>query len=158
MVEVVAGKFDRLRMVMNEKWKRHWVACEALAIGRGGIAAVSEATRMSPTTIRKGIREIEEEYPELAEQAGSGRVRRSGGGRHRLTEHDATLKETLQSLVDPATRGDPMSPLLWTSKSTRKLAKELHGLGHHVSYRTVARMLNDMGFSLQANATAIASN
>jgi hypothetical protein len=152
MVEVVAGKFDRLRIVMNERLKRHWAACEAMAIGRGGIATVSEAIGMSPTTIRKGMREIQEDYPELAEAAGSGRVRCSGGGRHRLTEHDATLERTLRELVDPATRGDPMSPLLWTSKSTRKLAKELQGLGHHVSYRTVARMLNDMGFSLQANA------
>lgn len=152
MVEVVASKFDRLRSVMNEKLKRHWAACEAMAIGRGGIAAVSEATGMSPTTIRKGIREIEEKYPELAQEAGSGRIRRPGAGRHRLTEHDATLEKALRDLVDPATRGDPMSPLLWTSKSTRKLAKELQGLGHHVSYRTVARMLNEMEYSLQANA------
>jgi transposase len=152
MVAVVGDKFDRLRMLMNEKLKRHWAACEAMAMGRGGITVVSEATGMSPTTIRKGIREIEQEYPELAEQATGGRVRRPGGGRHRLTEHDATLQETLQKLVDPATRGDPMCPLLWTSKSTRNLAKELQQLGHEVSYRTVARMLKDMGFSLQANA------
>jgi len=137
---------------MNEKLKRRWAACEAMAIGRGGISAVSEATGMSRTTIRKGIREIEQEYPELAEQASNKRVRRSGGGRHRLTEHDPTLKETLHKLVDPATRGDPTSPLLWTSKSTRNLAKELQQLGHRVSYRTVARMLGDIGFSLQANS------
>jgi transposase len=152
MTAVVADKFDRLRSLMNEKLKRHWAACEAMAMGHGGISAVSEATGMSPTTIRKGIREIEQEYPELAEQVSGGRVRRPGGGRHRLTEHDTTLEETLRKLVDPATRGDPMSPLLWTSKSTRNLAKELQELGHHVSYRTVARMLKDMGFSLQANA------
>ena len=152
MVGMVADKFDKLRSLMNEKLKRHWAACEAMALGRGGISAVSEATGMSPTTIRKGIREIEQKYPELAEQAGGGRVRRPGGGRYRLTEHDATLKETLEKLVDPATRGDPMSPLLWTSKSTRNLAKELQQSGHQVSYRTVARMLMDLGFSLQANA------
>jgi len=152
MAAVVTDKFGRLRVLMNERLKRCWAACEAMAIGRGGIAAVSEATGMSPTTIRKGICEIEQEYPELAEEASSGRIRRLGGGRHRLSEHDATLKETLQNLVDPATRGDPMSPLLWTSKSTRNLAKELEELGHHVSYRTVARMLTDLGFSLQANA------
>lgn len=130
MVGVVADKFDRLRILMNEKLKRHWAACEAMALGRGGISAVSEATGMSPTTIRKGIREIEQEYPELAEQSSGGRVRRPGGGRYRLTEHDPTLKETLEKLVEPATRGDPMSPLLWTSKSTRNLAKELQQLGH----------------------------
>ena len=152
MVGMVADKFDNLRSLMNEKLKRHWAACEAMALGRGGISTVSEATGMSPTTIRKGIREIEQEYPELAEQAGGGRVRRPGGGRYRLTEHDPTLKETLEKLVDPATRGDPMSPLLWTSKSTRNLAKELQQSGYQVSYRTVARMLMDLGFSLQANA------
>ena len=152
MVGIVAGKFDRLRGVMNEKLKRRWAACEAMAIGRGGISAVSEATGMSRTTIRKGIREIEQEYPEIAEETGSGRVRQPGGGRHRLTEQDPTLEEDLVKLVDPATRGDPMSPLLWTSKSTRNLAKELQQLGHRVSHQTVARLLADIGYSLQANS------
>ena len=152
MVAVVADRFGRLRTLMNEKFKRHWAACEAMAMGRGGISAVSEATGMSRTTICRGIREIEEDYPELADQAPRDRIRRAGGGRQRLTEHDPTLTDALEQLVDPATRGDPMSPLLWTSKSTRNLARELRQLGHQVSYRTVARMLNDIGFSLQANA------
>ena len=152
VVVVVAYKYDRLRTVMNEKLKRHWAACEAMAMGPGGISAVCEATGISRTTIRKGIREIEQEYPELVEQAGKDRIRRPGGGRRRLTEHDPTLKESLEELVDPATRGDPMSPLLWTSKSTHKLARELRQLGHQVSDRTVARMLDDLGFSLQANS------
>ena len=152
MVGIVAEKFDRLRTLMNEKLRRRWAACEAMAMQRGGIAAVCKATGMSPNTIRKGIREIEEEYPELVERVSNERVRQPGGGRHRLSEHDPTLRETLEKLVDPATRGDPMSPLLWTSKSTRHLAKELQQLGHQVSYRTVARMLGDIGFSLQANS------
>ena len=80
MVAVVAEKFDKLRTLMDEKLKRHWAACEAMAMGRGGISAVCEATGMSPTTIRKGIREIEQEYPELADQARGGKVRRPGGG------------------------------------------------------------------------------
>ena len=144
MVGIVAEKFDRLRIVMNEKLRRRWAACEAMAMHRGGIAAVCKATGMSPNTIRKGIREIEEEYPELAERVSNERVRQPGGGRRRLTDHDPTLRETLEKLVDPATRGDPMCPLLWTSKSTRHLAKELQQLGHQVSYRTVARMLGDI--------------
>lgn len=111
MVGSVAEKFDRLRIVMNEKLRRRWAACEAMAMQRGGIAAVSKATGMSPNTIRRGIREIEEEYPELAERVSNERVRQPGGGRHRLTEHDPTLRETLEKLVDPATRGDPMCPL-----------------------------------------------
>lgn len=152
MVGIVADKFDRLRGVMNENLKRRWAACEAMAIGRGGISAVSEATGMSRTTIRKGIREIEQEYPDIAEQGRGDRVRRPGGGRHRLTEHDPTLEKDLEKLVDPATRGDPMSPLLWISKSTRNLANQLQQLGHQASHQTVARMLGDIGYSLQANS------
>lgn len=152
MVANVSGKFEKLRKVMDEKLKRRWAACEALAMGGGGISAVSEAIGMSRTTIRKGIREIEQEHPELAEEVSHKRIRRPGGGRQRLTAHDPTLQDDLAKLVDPATRGDPMCPLLWTSKSTRNLAKELQQLGHKVSYRTVARMLEDIGFSLQANS------
>lgn len=152
MVSILRDKFIRLRSTMNEKLKRRWAACEAMAMGRGGISAVSEATGMSRTTIRKGIREIEQEWPQLAEETGSTRIRQTGGGRRRLSEHHPELQEALKRLVDPATRGDPMSPLLWTSKSSRKLAKELQGLGYQISYRTVARMLGAIGFSLQGNS------
>ena len=152
MAAAVAEKFDKLANSMNENLKRRWAACEAMSLGRGGISAVSEATGMSRTTIRKGIGEIEQEYPALVEQIDSERIRRPGGGRRRLVEHDPALEVTLKELVDPATGGEPTCPLLWTSKSTRKLAKELQQLGHSVSYRTVARMLQTLGFSLQANA------
>jgi hypothetical protein len=148
---LVADKFQKLCSMMNEKLKRRWAACEALALGRGGIAAVAQATGMSRTTIRKGIHEVQELYPDLADRVTPERVRQPGGGRHPLTEHDPTLKADLGRLVDPVTRGEPTSALLWTSKSTRTLAKELNRLGHEVSYRTVARLLLDLGFSLQAN-------
>jgi Rhodopirellula transposase DDE domain len=151
MAYLVADKFQRLGSMMNEKLKRHWAACEALSMGRGGIAAVALASGMSRTTIRKGIREIQQLYPDLAAPAASQRTRRAGGGRRSLTEHDPTLQADLKRLVDPVTRGEPNSALLWTSKSTRTLAKELGRLGHAVSYRTVARLLFDLGFSLQAN-------
>lgn len=137
--------------MMSEKLKRRWAACEAMALGRGGISAVSEATGMSRTTIRKGIDEINTEYPELSESISSGRCREPGGGRRSLVEKDPSLRTDLEKLVQPATRGEPTSPLLWTSKSTRKLANELQKQGHEVSYRTVARMLGDLGYSLQAN-------
>src|SRR5206468_8696502 len=78
-------------------------------------------------------------------------IRRPGGGRHRLTVNDATLLRDLEALVDPTARGDPMSPLRWTCKSTRHLAEALGGLGHVVSHQTVARLLTDLGYSLQAN-------
>lgn len=147
----VADKFQRLSSMMNEKLKRHWAACEALAMGRGGIAMVAQATGMSRTTIRKGIQEVQQLYPALTDQVAPERVRRPGGGRPPVTEHDQTLISDLQHLVDPVTRGEPTSALLWTSKSTRTLAQELGRLGHDVSYRTVARLLLDQGFSLQAN-------
>jgi len=136
---------------MNEKLKRRWAACEALALGRGGISTVASATGMSRATIRKGIHEVQHTFGDLAEQLRGERVRQPGAGRPHLTAQDPTLLLALKHLIDPATRGDPMSPLLWTSKSTRKLAEQLQRQGHHVSYRTVARLLQDLGFSLQAN-------
>jgi len=151
MAPVVAEKFSRLQSMMNEKLKRRWAACEAMAIGRGGISVVSRATGISRATIHKGVQEIEEGFPDLADEIMGGRIRRPGGGRRRLAEHDAALESDLQKLVEPATRGEPTSPLLWTSKSTRKLAKELQKQGHDITYRTVARMLRELGFSLQAN-------
>lgn len=148
---VVQEKYDRLSHMMNERLRRRWAACEALAIGHGGISAVSNATRLSRTTIRKGVLEIQEQFPELAEHVAPGRSRRAGGGRRPLYETDDSLLGDLETLVDPATRGDPMSPLLWTSKSTRKLAKELKRQGHQVSHMTVSRLLKQLGYSLQAN-------
>lgn len=150
MAAVVAEKYDRLSSMMNERLRRRWAACEAMSMGRGGISAVADATGISRTTIRKGIREIEQEYPGLADDLNK-RIRRPGGGRRALTESDRSLQADLKKLVEPATRGEPTTALLWTSKSTRKLAKELQHLKHKVSYRTVARMLRDLGYSLQAN-------
>ena len=151
MVASVAEKFSQLALMMNEKLQRRWAACEAMTVGRGGIAAVARATGMSPTTIRKGIKEIEQELPQLAETIDSGSIRRPGGGRRPLARSDATLQADLRRLLEPATRGTATAALLWCSKSTRHLAGELERLGHHVSYRTVARLLHQMGYSLQAN-------
>lgn len=151
MVGSVAQKFSRLALVMNEKLRRRWAACEAMAVGRGGVAEVARATGISPTTIRKGIKEIERELPQLAGTIDSGGIRRAGGGRRPLARSDATLQADLERLLEPATRGTATAALLWCSKSTRHLAGELKRLGHHVSYRTVARLLHRMGYSLQAN-------
>ncbi len=148
---LVQEKYERLSQMMNERLKRRWAACEALAIGRGGVSAVSEATRMSRTTIRKGIREIQEEFPDLADDVVSQRCRCEGGGRRPLHKTDNSLLGDLEKLVEPATRGDPSSPLLWTSKSTRKLAAELARMGHQVSHMTISRLLKQLGYSLQAN-------
>ena len=123
------------------------VAVEALAIGRGGQTAVAQATGVSRTTIQQGIRELQQ--PEL--RAGKGRIRRSGGGRKSGVVLDPSLREELERLVEPTTRGDPESPLRWTCKSVRKLAEELKARGHQTSHRMVAELLHDLGYSLQAN-------
>ncbi len=151
MVASVADKFGRLSSMMNEKLKRRWAACEAMALGRGGISAVARATAMSRTTIRKAVAEIKQEFPQLAQTIHAGGIRKPGGGRRPLSETDASLRADLERLVESATRGTSTSALQWTSKSTRRLAQELDKLGHAVSYRTVARMLHEMGYSLQSN-------
>ena len=131
--------------------RRHWSACEALAIGRGGISAVCEATGISRTTIRVGIAELEEGPRVEGREADRGRIRRPGGGRRRLTQADRGLLSDLEALVAPTTRGDPQSPLRWTLKSTRRLCEELTRQGHSVSHRSVATLLHEIGYSLQAN-------
>ena len=151
MVASVADKFCQLSSMMNEKLKRRWAACEAMALGRGGISAVARATAMSRTTIRKAVAEIEQRYPHLAETINAGRIRSAGGGRRPLDETVVSLRADLEGLLESATRGASTSALQWTAKSTRHLARELGELGHNVSYRTVARMLHQMGYSLQAN-------
>jgi len=138
---------------MDEHVRRCWAACEARAIGWGGITAVSEATGLSHPTIRAGLAEVQGGAPraEEDEPPTAHRIRRGGGGRRRVTERDQTLLQDLQSLLEASTRGDPRSPLLWTSKSTRHLADALVQQGHHVSHDTVARLLDELHYSLQAD-------
>lgn len=148
--QVIKQKFLVLNPLLDERTRRLWAACEAKALGWGGIAVVSQATGLSRTTISAGWRE----YAQQAEPADGmpvGRTRRVGGGRKRLTQHDPQLWRDVESLVDPITRGDPQSPLRWTCKSTYKLATELQAMGHVVSARTVAHLLKGMHYSLQAN-------
>ena len=151
MVATVQDKFRVLACGMNERLRRHWAACEAMAQGWGGISAVCRSTGLSQTTIRKGIAEIQEHMPHLTEEIEQGRSRRPGGGRSPWTETDTRLERDLKRLLEPATRGEPTRALLWTSKSTRHLAAELSRKGHDVSYRTVARMLQKLDYSLQGN-------
>jgi hypothetical protein len=149
-IERIRQKFLVLRPVMDERMRRQWAACEASALGWGGMTAVAEATGLAWNTIQAGMRELEHraEHPkELIDD----RIRRCGGGRKRLTEADPQLLKALESLVDPVTRGHPESPLRWTCKSTAKLAEELTRQNHPVTDRTVATMLKAAGYSLQAN-------
>jgi hypothetical protein len=148
----VRQKYEALAPLLHEKAQRRWAACEARALGRGGISLVAAATGLSRPTIHRGLAELNSS-PDESEDANPKRprIRRPGGGRPRLTSGDRTLLQDLHHLVTPATRGDPMSPLLWTSKSTRHLAEALGTLGHHVSHQTVARLLTECGYNLQAN-------
>ena len=148
-VATILEKYMALEPLLDERARRIWAATEARALGRGGVSRVMEATGMSRRRIASGIREIESSG--AGGVRATGRARAPGGGRKRLAERDPGLASDLERLVDPATRGDPEGPLLWTSLSAEKLADALRGRGHEVSGRTVSRMLRAMGYSLQAN-------
>ncbi len=146
----IATKYRALSGLMDERMSRQWAAAESAVYGWGGIRAVSKATGISPHTIRKGSAEL------AVRETDSGtpiprRIRRPGGGRKCCTESDPELTTALELLVDPTTRGDPMSPLRWTCKSTTRLAEELKRQGHPVSPSTVGRLLRAAGYSLQSN-------
>ena len=131
---------------LNERQRRIWAATEARSHGRGGIAAVARATGISEDTVGRGIKELREGV-----RLEAGQVRRRGAGRRALTVSDPSLLVDLQGLVDPDTRGDPESPLRWSSKSLGKLASALVDAGHQVSDRTVGKLLKGLGFRLHAN-------
>ena len=145
----LAVKFAVLFPHLNERQRRLLMAAEARGLGHGGVRAVARAASVSETTVRKGVFELE------AGEEPLGRVRRPGGGRRRVADLDPGLRSALLALVEPDERGDPMSPLRWTVKSTRTLARELNRAGHRVSADTVGDLLREEGFSLQANAKTI---
>jgi hypothetical protein len=131
--------------VLDERGRRLWAASEARAAGRGGIAAVVRATGISESTVVRGLADLDG-----GEVPRPGKVRRHPG-RTPILEREPGLAKDLERLVDPVTRGDPESPLRWTSKSGAKLAEALREMGHDVVDRTVLRLLKAMGYSLQAN-------
>jgi hypothetical protein len=132
--------------LLDERGRRLWAAAEARSHGRGGVAAVVRATGISESTVTRGLAELDS-----GEVLRAGRVRRPGAGNKPVTETHPGIEEALERLVDSGTRGDPQSPLRWTSKSAAKLAEGLRELGHDVAGRTVSRLLGRMGYSLQAN-------
>lgn len=151
ITQTIAAKFTILRPFLDERARRLWAAVEARAIGRGGISWVAEATGLSRPTIRAGLQELAAPVLATSPQATTERVRCPGGGRQSLGTRDPHLLQALETLVDPVTRGDPMSLLRWTCKSAAQLAVALRTQGHPVSERTVNRLLHDLGYSLQSN-------
>lgn len=142
----IRAKYRSLEPTMNERYRRLWAGTEAKAIGRGGIAIVIRATGLVRNTIVRGLKELARKkllYPE--------RVRSPGAGRKPTTQLVPGLMRTLEELVEPLTRGDPESPLRWTSKSTRHLAKQLNEQGYKVSHNLVAILLRNLDYSLQGN-------
>ena len=150
VLRAIESKYRSLSVLMDERMRRQWAAAESRAYGWGGVRAVSTVTGMSPNTIRKGLAElaVRDENPDAPVEPA---LRRTGAGRKRRTETDPELLDALESLVEPTTRGDPESALRWTCKSTTLLARELTRHRHPVSARTVGRLLNESGYSLQSN-------
>ena len=145
-VKALRQKFRLLFPSLDERTRRLAVAVEAQALGWGGISAVSRATGITHVTIRRGIAELDRGL-----SPGEGRIRRPGAGRPPTLERDPELRAALARLVNPVTRGDPMSLLRWTSLSTRNISKVLNSEGHSTSHRMVAALLHEMGYSLQGN-------
>ena len=142
----IRRRYSAVRDLLDERCRRLVVASESVALGRGGISAVSRATGVSRPVIRKGIKELKAPAKGVPDW-----VRRPGGGRKRIAARDPSVLSDLERLLEPVTRGDPESPLRWTCKSVRKLAEELAKLGHSISYPVVAELLHQLGYSLQAN-------
>ena len=150
-VAIIQAKYQALTGRLDEATLRLWAATEARSLGRGGVSLVAKAIGMSRTTVHAGLAELKAEES-AATHAGDARLRSRaiGGGRKRLADKDASLLHDLDALVEPASRGDPMSPLRWTCKSTYRLAEELRRQGHSVCQRTICDLLGDLGFSLQS--------
>ena len=154
---LVEAKFRALASRLDEATLRLWAAAEARSLGRGGVSVVSKAVGLSRTTVYAGLAEIDaaskpghRRRASVVEVAPRTRVRAAGGGRKRLVDRDSSLLADLDALVEPTSRGDPMSPLRWTCKSTTRLAEELARQGHQVSQRTVCDLLAQLNYSLQS--------
>jgi transposase len=142
----IKARYGALRPRLDERARRLLAAAESLAIGPGGLSAVSRATGVSRRVIRQGMAELKEPTALVP-----GRIRRAGGGRKKAVDLDPSFKTDLEQLLESTTRGDPEAPLRWTCKSVRKLTAELKRLGHRVSHQVVADLLHELGYSLQAN-------
>ena len=150
--ESIRRRFKLISGMLDERLRRCVAAAEAMAIGRGGVSIVSRATGMSRGTIQAGVTELKQP---VRKRTPAGRIRRPGGGRKRTVDLDPSLRSDLEKLLEPATRGDPETPLRWSCKSSRQLSSELNRQGHRTSHRMVVALLHEMDYSLQANRKTI---
>ncbi len=146
----IGARYGAVAPLIDERARRLFAGSEALAVGWGGVAAVARATGLARTTVQRGLADVR-----AGERVARGRIRRPGAGRPPIEERDPTLRTDLEALIEPTSRGDPESPLRWTTKSVRRLAAELRRGGHAVSHQTVSELLHGMGYSLQANRKVI---
>jgi hypothetical protein len=150
VAESLVRRYDAVKPHLTERQRRVWLGVEARELGSGGVRIVADAVGVSPDTVRRGRDELDDPQPLEV-----GRSRAPGGGRRRAEARDPGLVGALDELVDPESRGDPMTPLRWTCKSLRGLAAELGNRGHRASATLVARLLHEAGYSLQANAKTL---
>ncbi len=149
--ENVKNKFSLLSPFLDERSRRLWSAAEAISYGYGGVSAVSRATGVSRRAITEGCKELKQKGGKNKPLSSFPQIRKKGGGRKPIEDKYPNIRDELEALLDPVTRGDPESPLRWTCKSVRVLATELKSRGINVSYVVVSFLLKDMGYSLQAN-------
>ncbi|MBV9312204.1 MAG: ISAzo13 family transposase, partial [Pseudonocardia sp.] len=147
VVESLARRYDAVKPHLTERQRRVWLGAEARELGSSGVRTVAEVVGVSPDTVRRGRDELDDPRPLEV-----GRSRAPGGGRKRAEDTDPGLVEALDKLLEPETRGDPMTPLRWTCKSLRTLARQLCEQGYQVSASLVGRLLRQAGYSLQGNA------
>ena len=146
----ISARHKALEAVLNERQRRLHAAIEARLLGHGGVKRVHDATGVARGSILAGLKELEEAVQPVSSRV-SGRVRRAGGGRKKLAQHDPSLLQILERLIEPTTRGDPESPLRWTCKSLMQLARELTASGRPISHVSVGVLLKELGYSLQGN-------
>ncbi|MHB8422840.1 MAG: ISAzo13 family transposase [Leptospirales bacterium] len=147
--ELIAARYSALERILDERQRRLYAAVEAKLLGHGGVKRVHEATGVARGSILAGIKELRQESETVVGEPH--RVRRAGAGRKKLAEQDPGVREALERLVEPVTRGDPESPLRWTCKSLMQLSRELGACGHTISHVSVGVLLKDLGYSLQGN-------
>ena len=146
VVESLERRYEAIKPHLSERQRRIWLGSEARELGSGGVRVVADAVQVSPDTVRRGRSELDDPEP-----LPLGRSRGPGGGRKRAEEHDPELPAALDKLVDPDSRGDPMTPLRWTSKSLRSLADQLRSQGHRVS----ATLVRDRAFDTDILTSAV---